>query len=311
MNLRVLKWEIGFNLYGFKVLSTGIFSTIQDQGRKGFKHLGRTESGAMDEYAYLWSQKLLNNQNTNAIEIMVGLKLEATASTSISICGADLGFQINGEVKAIWQTHNIRKGDVLSFPKRISGQRAYLTVKGGFVLEKTYESYATTLKESIGSKLQRGDFLEFTSSAHGEIRRVQKAFIPSYPKHLTLRLLLSYQEDYFSKEEQEKFFNSTYEITLESDRMGTKLKGQTITPRATGIISEGIAFGSVQIPKDGQPILLLKERQTIGGYPKIGTVLAIDCYKFSQLAVGDSVSFEKIDLENAREKMLNFSQYFS
>jgi biotin-dependent carboxylase-like uncharacterized protein len=259
----------------------------------------------------LWTQKLLNQQNINALEVMVGLKLEVTTSTIISICGADLSFQINGKSKPIWQTHNIKKGDILSFLKRRRGQRAYLAIKGGFVLEKAYGSYATTIKENISSKLKRGNFLKFKSSTHGEIRRVQKAFIPSYPKHLKLRLLLSYQEDYFSKEEQEKFFNSTYEITLQSDRMGAKLKGQTITPKATGIISEGIAFGSVQIPKDGQPILLLKERQTIGGYPKIGTVLAIDCYKFSQLAVADTVSFEKINLESTREKMLKFSQYFS
>ena len=295
---------------GFKVLKTGIFTTIQDQGRKGFKHLGITQSGVMDEYAYLWSQKLLENQNGNAIEIMVGLKLEATAHTSIAVCGADLNFQINGKPQPTWQTHNIKKGDVLSFPKRIAGQRAYLAVKGAFLLKKVYGSYATTLKENIGSKLTRDDFLEFDTYSSSEIRRVKKTYISSYPKHLTLRLLLSYQENYFFQKEQEKFFNSSYEITLQSDRMGAKLKGKAITANTIGIISEGIAFGSVQIPKDGQPILLLKERQTIGGYPKIGTVLAIDCFRFSQLAVGDTVNFEKIDLESAKEKVLKFYERF-
>ena len=301
---------IRFNLNGFKVLSAGLFTTIQDQGRKGYTHLGITQSGVMDEYAYLWGQKLLDNKNSNALEVMVGLKLEVLTSTVISVCGADLSFQINDKTQTIWQTHFVQKGDIFSFPKRVLGQRAYLAVKESFTLQKHYNSYATTLKEDIGSKIQRNDILEFSSSPKTPTKRVQKKYIPNYNNPLILRLLPSYQNDYFSKEEQQKFFNSQYEITMQSDRMGAKLKGMAITPSQGGIISEGIAFGSVQIPQDGQPILLLKERQTIGGYPKIGTVLAIDCYRFSQLAVGDKVKFEKISIDVAREKMLRFYEIF-
>ncbi|CAA6820979.1 MAG: Allophanate hydrolase 2 subunit 2 (EC [uncultured Sulfurovum sp.] len=295
---------------GFKVLNAGLFSTLQDQGRDGYKHLGITQSGAMDEYAYLWTQKLLSNQDANAIEIMVGLKLEVEVATTIAVCGADLSFQINGVPKAIWQTHFVEVGDVLSFPKRISGQRAYLSVQNGFQLEKVYDSYATTEKEELGIKLQKNDNLIYEATQKKVTKRVHKKYIPNYNERLTLRVLPSYQNHYFSKEEQQKFFNSDYEITLQSDRMGAKLKGESIRPNKGGIISEGIAFGSIQIPQDGQPILLLKERQTIGGYPKIGTVLAIDCFKFSQLAVGDSVRFERIDLESSREKTLDFYSTF-
>jgi len=295
----------------FKIISSGIFTTLQDQGRYGYNHLGITHSGAMDEYAYLWSQKLLNNKNGNALEVMVGLKIEVQKATTIAVCGADLNFTINGMSKKIWQTHRVQIGDILSFPKRVSGQRAYLAVKEGFQAQKHYESYSSTLKENIGSKVKKRDILETETSVPNNggrafrFRTVQE-FIPNYSETLTLRLLPSYQNDYFSKEEQEKFFNNEYEITIESDRMGAKLKGEKITPKQGGIISEGIAFGSVQIPQDGQPILLLKERQTIGGYPKIGTVLAIDCFRFSQLAMGDKIRFEKIDLKSAREKMLKF-----
>ncbi|CAA6819238.1 MAG: Allophanate hydrolase 2 subunit 2 (EC [uncultured Sulfurovum sp.] len=298
------------NLKGFKVLQAGLFTTLQDQGRNGYKHLGITESGAMDEYAYLWSQKLLNNKNANALEVMVGLKIEVQESTIIAICGADLGFEINGMSKPIWQTYSVQVGDVLSFPKRVSGQRSYLAVKDGFHTKKEYGSYATTLKENIGSKVQKNDILTFTTQMNYPKKYVKKAYIPNYNKTLTLRLSLSYQDRYFSQEEQEKFFNSDYEITLESNRMGAKLKGKPISPKENGIISEGICFGSVQIPQDGQPILLLKERQTIGGYPKIGTVLAIDCFRFAQLSVGDKVRFEKIDLKMAREKTLKFYNFF-
>ncbi len=292
---------------GFKVISSGIFTTLQDRGREGYRHLGVTESGAMDEYAYLWSQKLLENKNTNALEVMVGLKLKVQISTTIAICGADLDFQINGLSKPIWQTYCVEEGDILSFPKRLSGQRAYLAVKESFLSEQLYGSYATTLKEYIGSKLQRDDILAFNSYRDYPTKHLQTKYIPNYKEPLTLRLLLTYQNDYFSKEEQDKLFKNEYEITLESDRMGAKLKGEAITPTIGGIISEGIAFGSVQIPKDGQPILLLKERQTIGGYPKIGTILAIDCFKFSQCSVGECVRFKPITLEVAIEKMKAFN----
>jgi len=294
-------------LKGFKVISKGIFTTLQDRGREGYKHLGVTQSGAMDEYAYLWSQKLLDNKNANALEVMVGLTLEVLKSTTIAICGADLDFKINGVSKPIWQTYYVEKGDILSFPKRLTGQRAYLSVKEGFLIKQLYGSYATTLKENIGSKLQKDNLLAFISHEKCHTKRLQKKYIPNHKEPLTLRLLLTYQNDYFSKEEQEKFFNGAYEITLESDRMGAKLKGEPITPTQGGIISEGIAFGSVQIPKDGQPIILLKERQTIGGYPKIGTVLAIDCFKFSQRSIGTCVRFEPITLEVAREEMKKFN----
>lgn len=301
---------IGFNLKGFRVLNSGIFTTLQDQGRRGYMHLGITESGAMDEYAYLWSQKLLDNKNCNALEVMVGLKLKVQKETTIAICGADLSFEINGYPQPIWQTYCLKAGDILSFSKRVSGQRAYLAVKEGFHAPKKYGSYSTTLKESIGSKLQKDDVLEFDSYENYPIKRLQKRYIPNYKNFLILRLLLSYQNDYFSKDEQEKFFNNNYEITLESNRMGAKLKGEDIYSDKGGIISEGIAFGSVQIPQDGQPILLLKERQTIGGYPKIGTVLSIDCFRFSQLSIGDSVRFETICLDMAREEILKLNSIF-
>lgn len=292
------------DLKGFKVIDAGLLSMVQDQGRYGQTHLGITQSGAMDEYAYLWSQKLLRNQHCNALEVMVGLKLEVLTPTMIAISGADLDFQINGISQKNWQTHYVNKGDILSFPKRISGQRAYLSVKEGFILKKKYNSYATSLKENSDAKVKRGDILHFRTSPQTYTQRLQTQYIPNYNTSLTLRLFPCYQNNYFSQEEQERFFSSNYEITLETNRMGAKLKGRSIRPMQGDIVSEGIAFGAVQIPQDGQPILLLKERQTIGGYPKIGTVLAIDCFRFSQLGVGSMVRFEKISLEVVKQKSM-------
>ncbi len=287
----------------FKVLNSGIFTTIQDQGRYGYAHLGITNSGAMDEYAYLWSQTLLGQKNINALEVMVGLKLEATKDIEISITGADLDFKIDGNSLAIWQTHYIKKGSILSFNRRVYGQRAYLAIKGGFDVPKKYGSYSTTLKEGIGFRLRRGDSLISCSGLKppipksNPIFRVQPKYIPDYEKPLTLRVVLGYQEAEFTAEEREKFFNSEYEITLQSDRMGFRLKGEPIKANIDGIISEGIAFGSIQIPQDGQPIVLLKERQTIGGYPKIGTVLAEDCFRLAQRGAGCGIRFKEVDWE--------------
>lgn len=296
----------------FKVLQSGLFTIIQDLGRFGFTDRGYTPSGAMDEYAYRWGQKLLDNHNANALEIMAGLKLHVTQSTQIAVTGADLGLTINGVLVPIWRTHMVKAGDILFFEKRISGQRAYLAIKGGFSIPKIYGSYSITPKEGIGTRLQRGDSLfgtdGFSLASFGT--KVSDSYIPNYTNQLTLRVLLSYQQDYFTKSEKAKFFSSEYKVTLQSDRMGYQLQGTPITPSTERLISEGIAFGSIQIPKDGQPIILLKERQTIGGYPKIGTVLPIDCFKLAQMPFGGRVQFEPIGIEEAQEKIKSFYSMF-
>ena len=248
----------------FKVLNPGIFTTIQDLGRYGYAHLGITSSGAMDEYAYRWALELLGDQNTNALEILLGgLSLKATAQTYIVVTGADLDFKIDGKSAPIWQTIKIKKDQTLSFGMQKSGMRSYLSVKGGFFAQKVKQSYSTTIKEGIGDKLKGGDILEFESFSNQPIRRLKKEYIPTYTDTLTLRVVLGYQDHYFSEEQKREFFKSSYELTQDISRMGYKLKGPALTPNSTLLISEGIAFGAVQIPKDGQPIVLLKERQTI------------------------------------------------
>ncbi len=278
----------------FKVIEGGVFSTIQDEGRKGVAHLGHCNSGALDTYAYHWVQKLLGNSDANAIEVMAGLKLEATKPTTIAITGADLGLEINGIYKEPWQTYAIQTGDILYFSKRITGQRAYLAVKGGFDAPRYLGSFSTTIKEGLGEKLKAGDHLAYQENIGTLISRTKTAYIPNYDTPLILRVMLGYQHRLFSDREKEKFFNSAYEITLQSDRMAYQLSGEEVFATCENLISEGIAFGAIQIPKDGQPIILLKERQTIGGYPKIGTVVAEDCHALAQRGTGCKVRFTPI-----------------
>ena len=276
----------------FKVMQSGLFSTIQDEGRKGVAYLGHCNSGALDMYAYHWSQRLLDNRQANALEVMVGLKLEATKPTTIAITGANLGLEINGSYKEPWQSYVIEAGDILHFSKRFMGQRAYLAVKGGFDTPRYLGSFSTTIKEGFGDRLKAGDILPYRATTVISLTRVKPEHIPNYDAPLILRVMLGYQHTLFSDKEKEKFFSSEYEITLQSDRMGYRLSGKGVFAKSENLISEGIAFGAIQIPNDGQPIILLKERQTIGGYPKMGTVIAEDCYALAQRGAGCKVRFE-------------------
>lgn len=184
--------------------------------------------------------------------------------------------------------------------------RAYLAVKGGFNLPRYEKSFSTTLKENRGKQLKVGDTIPFASSHTHIISRVQKRYIPRYSTHLKLRIVLGYQHHYFTHAQKETFFSSTYTLTTQMSRMGYKLQGEPIISSKGGIISEGIAFGAVQIPPNGQPIILLKERQTIGGYPKIGSILSIDCFRLAQMEIGSSIVFEPIDVEKAQVLMREF-----
>jgi biotin-dependent carboxylase-like uncharacterized protein len=278
----------------FEVLSGGIFTTVQDLGRYGYAHLGITTSGAMDEYAYKWALKLLGDKDTNALEMLLGgVKLKATTDTTIAVCGADLDFKINGISYPIWQSINIKKDDIISFGTQKSGMRTYLAVKGGFKVPKVKGSYSTTIREGTGAKLKSGDVLEYDSFISQPTKRVKKEYIPNYTNELTLHLILGYQDNYFTDEQKEKFFNTTYTLTQDISRMGYKLSGYAMQPKSTTLISEGITYGAVQIPKDGQPIILLKERQTIGGYPKIGSIIPDDCFKLSQMPIGSKIRFSR------------------
>lgn len=288
-----------------EIINNPFLVTIQDKGRFGFAHLGVTSGGVMDEYAYFYANKLLKNPlNTNVLEIAFSnVIFQSKSNTQISITGASCEFFINDEKKEIWQSYNIKSGDIIKIGKILSGNWVYLCVFGGFDIKKEFGSNSVTIKEKLGgldgNKLKKGDILPFLSSSFSYTQKLKKEFIPNYDEDLTLRIMFSYQKDFFSKKEKDKFLNSTYFVTNDFNKMGYKLKGEPINCQINGIVSEAIAFGSVQIPKDGQPIILLKDRQTIGGYPKIGVVLSMDCFRLSQVKTNAKIKFEEISYEEA------------
>lgn len=301
-----------------KVIKAGLFTTIQDKGRYGYANKGITQSGVMDEISYNYLNKLLQNkEDTNSLEIAFGnIELYSDVETYICVTGAKCEFFINKQPKQNYKVYKINIGDTIKVGKILEGQIVYLSVKGGFHIEKELGSNSTTIKESIGGlngdKLKNNDTLPCSTHHFTPLTKLKKRFIPRYEdnEEIVLRVVLGYQEQNFKKDQKEKFFGSSYTITKEFDKMGCKLDGVPIVCDIKGIVSEAISFGAIQIPPNGQPIILLKNRQTIGGYPKIGFVIQKDCYKLSQMKIGSKVKFKQITLEKAIELERSFKQLF-
>ena len=299
-----------------EIINNPILVMLQDKGRYGYSDIGVTNSGVMDEYAYYAANKMLGNSfDTNILEIAFSnVIFKANAPTQIAITGAICELFINDIPKQCWQTHNVKAGDIIKIGKILKGIRVYLGVFGGFDIKKEFGSNSTTIKENLGGlygdKLKKGDILAFKEISCSFDARFKKELIPSYEDELILRVVLSYQSDLFANEEKEKFFSNSFTVSNDFNRMGCKLNGASILCDVNGIISEGISFGAIQVPSDGQPIILLKDRQTIGGYPKIGSVLAIDCFKLSQVKANTKIRFSEISIDEATKKTRRFYSSF-
>ncbi|MDX1635168.1 MAG: biotin-dependent carboxyltransferase family protein, partial [Marinobacter sp.] len=278
----------------FEVLDGGLLALLQDSGRQGYQHIGVTTGGPMDEHAFLWANRLLGNPLDAAqIEISIGrLSLLAHDDTVIAMTGADLGARINGREATPWRTYNLCRGDCIEFGMPVSGLRAYLAVAGGFQAPARLGSCATVVREGLGGlhgdggKLAKGDRIGFARADQRPEVRVPAGEIPDYRRDLEVGLIPGYQYRQFARPERMKFLTGTYEVSQRIDRMGYRLTGEPIHSELDGIISEGIAYGAIQVPSDGQPIVLMRDRQTIGGYPKIGCISALDAGELAQRGPG-------------------------
>lgn len=304
-----------------RVINPGILTLVQDLGRFGYQHLGLTTGGAADEHAFLWANRLLNNPpNSATLEACFGgLQLQAEVATRVAITGADLQPSLNGQALPSWQTFNLSPGDHLRFGYSKNGLRTYIAVQGGFRVKPTFGSVATVMREHVGglngrgSPLQKRDclpcspvFYEGAAFSTG----VPPEYIPDYRRPLKLRVIEGQTHQLFDKDDLERVYSSTYEVSEQSDRMGMRLSGEPLKPKCAGIISEGISFGTVQVPPDGQPIILLKDRQTIGGYPKLGTVFALDAFALSQRHPRSLLQFEPMELQQAQRILGPFYRFF-
>ncbi|SNY56613.1 biotin-dependent carboxylase uncharacterized domain-containing protein [Arsukibacterium tuosuense] len=298
----------------FEVLNPGVLSLIQDTGRFGQSPLGLTNGGPLDAGSARWANMLLaNDANASFIECSIGgLQLKAHCPATFCVTGANLTVTVNGKARAMWQSHTVQSGDIIELGMASQGLRAYITVAGGFNITPQFGSTATVMREGIGglnqngAKLQAGDKLPLTATKAVPLRQLPAALQPNFDfsNGLSLRLIEGYQHQLFSSVERQRFYFNTYKVTPKADRMGVKLSGPAISCSSTSLLSEGICYGAVQIPPDGQPIVLLNDRQTLGGYPKIGSVLSLDCWLLAQAPAGTSLQFVKTDPQQAHNALL-------
>ena len=285
------------------ILTPGFFSTIQDEGRWGYQAYGMPVAGAMDRYAYRIANLLVGNKSEAAvIEMnMVGASLKFDETQLVAICGADMQATLDGRAVPNWSSLLASKGSELRMGYAPTGFRGYLAIRGGIDVPRVLGSRSTYTPAKIGGlegrALQQGDVLDIGGEEETEIapQILETQYIPAYEKNVILRVLLGPQEDMFTAEAIETFFGNEYMITDEADRIGYRLNGPKITHMDKAVIvSDASPFGAVQISARGLPLILMADRQTTGGYAKIGTVIGPDLSKLAQAKPGDHVQMKKI-----------------
>jgi len=297
-------------LKAFKVRNPGAACTIQDGGRPGMRRYGIPVSGAMDQFSYRIGNLLVGNCETDAsLEItLMGLELEAMMPVAIAVTGAHLAAHINGDPAPLWCVINLDKGDWVSFKGCIKGSRAYVAVRGGIAADAVYGSRSTFLRGGIGKPLKKGGVISVASddTAGPALRRALSPELrPSFDGPQVIRVMRGPQADRFTAKGMKTFFGSTYQLTPHSDRQGLRTAGPAIKFADGGdIISDPTPLGAVQVPSDGQPIILHRDGQVTGGYPKIGIVASVDLDRLARLAPGDEMRFKEITAEDARELVI-------
>lgn len=294
------------------IVNPGLYTTVQDRGRWGYQEFGMPVTGAMDDYSLRVANILVGNDEYEAVmeTTLNGPEIQFNINAVFAITGANMLPKVNGYSVPMWRSIRVYKGDTLSFEMTREGARAYIAFAGGMNIPAVMGSCSTFVRGGIGGyegrKLKADDEIDLRKSAAPlqdlANRAIPYEYIPTYDNYCTIRTVLGPQDDCFTDESIDKFFNSVYEVTNEADRMGYRLSGPVLEHKAgADIISDGINLGSIQIPGHGMPIVMMADRQTTGGYTKIATVISSDMPLMAQLKPGDKVKFEKIDVHAAHE----------
>lgn len=312
-------------MHGLEVISPGMLSLIQDPGRFGVGHLGLSVGGPVDMHAFCWANRLLGNKMTApALEITLGqASFKATQDITLSLTGADMQAEIDGQVQENWRSFTLKKGQTLALNFAREGLRAYLGIAGGITVPTAFGSSATIPRNKLGGlhsgvdgeeggrPLKAGDFIPAQKAqADSNTQVVNRRFIPDYEDELDIAVIESYQSESFPDSAKYDFYNEPYKVTQQSDRMGIRLEGKAVKGELSGIISEGIAPGSIQVPANGQPIILMNDRQTLGGYPKLGCVAKRSLAQLAQARPGTVLRFYRADLDYESRKWREFLTFF-
>lgn len=300
---------------GVQFLKGGLHTTVQDMGRNGYQNSGFSVSGVMDKRSFMIANILVDNPENEAVLefLMIGPTLKFTSDTIISITGGNFSPTINGKSVPMYRAIYAHKNDILEFKYALSGAFGYIAFSSRLDIPVVMGSRSTNTKCKIGGfhgrKLEKGDEIWFRS---------KKRYLPYFlsrkiePEDFTsekeeIRVIMGPQEDSFSKQGIKTFLSEEYIISSDCDRMGYRLEGEYIAHNEQGadIISDGIAFGAIQVPQHGKPIIMLADRQTTGGYTKIATVISVDIPKLVQRKEGHKIKFKKISVEEAQTLYLD------
>jgi biotin-dependent carboxylase-like uncharacterized protein len=297
------------------VLREGINSTFQDLGRNNFYHIGLPFSGAMDKRNYLLANKLVGNKHNEAVIEF------AYQGPMIKIEDGNINFAISGDIKFnikkngkliigdCYKNYNLSKNDEVDIVSTNNSVYGYFAVSGGFDLKKNFGSFSTHVRSNVGAnngnKIQKNEQF-FIKDFKENYSNKSLKYMNSKIEYI--RILKGTNFDYFFEQSIKEFTSKEFLVTKLSDRMGMRLQGPKITNlKETNIRSEGLIKGVIQVPADGNPIIMLSDHGTIGGYPKIGVVISADYDRLVQTPSGKKIKFKLIELKEA-EKLYKLYQ---
>jgi len=289
-----------------RVLSPGLLTSVQDLGRPSTEHLGIMVGGAADDFACHWANRLLQNPADAAVlEVtLMGPTLEVEEEGSLSLTGADLGATVDGEAWPPGTVRHLKASSVVRFDRPRFGSRAYIGFRGGLEVPVVLGSRSTDLLAGFGGlegrALRKGDLLSFSG---GRARRLRSP-TPTCLARQVLRILPGVRLERFEPSVLAAFVREDFTVSPNSDRVGLRLEGRHLgVPPQADAISEAMAIGSVEIPPDGGPLILMKSRGTIGGYATLAHVIQADLPTLAQLAPGDAVRFILVTPATALEAL--------
>ncbi|MGZ5259235.1 MAG: 5-oxoprolinase subunit C family protein [Burkholderiales bacterium] len=288
------------------ILDGGPQTTVQDLGRFGQLRYGIPPSGPVDGYAFVLANRLVGNSDSAAaLECTVmGARFQVHVACAIAITGAEMPVTINGSEAPRWNSVMVKSGDVIKLGAARAGVRTYIAFSGGVNVPAILGSRSSYLRGGLGGlegrALRKHDRVSLLPAPLPRTWRVAADRVPDYSTEPEIRVVLGPQTDRFSESGIAAFLNNSYEMLPQSDRMGARLRGERVSHRrGHDIISDGIALGSVQVAGDGQPIILLVDRQSTGGYTKLATVCSFDIGRVGQVKPGRSLRFRAVGVDEA------------
>lgn len=288
---------------------------LQDAGRFGMRHLGVTQGGALDWVSMSWANWLLGNPlDAPVVEITLGgFTVQAEELCVLALAGADLGAYIDERAISPGRSFILQKGQRLRFTQPHSGARAYLAAPGGFDAPKVLGSCASVGREALGGldgfgrALAEGGSLVYSGTG-SQLRELP---VEQLQSTAPLDVILGAQIGQFSGQSLFDAFNTEWTLDSRADRMGMRLLGTPLAYQGPSLISEGIPLGAIQVPPDGQPIVLLNDRQTIGGYPRLGALTPLALARLAQCLPGEKVRLAPMMQETAHREHLSYLQRFT